>query len=48
MVKNARFTTGSLLTTALVVLGWICFIAGQLITEPTAKIPLLAIARVLP
>lgn len=35
-------------TTALVVIGWLSFLAGQLTEFPLVSIPLLAIARVLP
>jgi hypothetical protein len=48
MVKKTRVTPGAHQSAALVVLGWLCFIAGVLAPEPTAKLPLLAIARVLP
>lgn len=48
MVKNTRFTSGAHQSAALVVLGWLCFIAGVLLPEHAAKLPLLAIARVLP
>jgi hypothetical protein len=48
MVKNTRFTSGVHKNAALVVLGWLCFIAAVFVPEPVAKLPLLAIARVLP
>jgi hypothetical protein len=48
MVKNTRFTSGGYQNAALVVLGWLCFIAAVFVPEPVAKLPLLAIARVLP
>lgn len=48
MVKNTRFTSGGYQNAALVVLGWLCFIAAAFVSEPVAKLPLLAIARVLP
>ena len=35
-------------TTALVVIGWISFLVGQLVEFPLVLILLLAIARVLP
>ena len=35
-------------TTALVVIGWFSFLAGQLTELPLFSIPLMAIARVLP
>lgn len=35
-------------TTALVVIGWLSFLVGQLMEFPLVSIPLLAIARVLP
>ena len=46
MVKTVLTYAGH--TTALVVIGWISFLAGQLTEFPLVSIPLLAIARVLP
>ena len=48
MVKKTRFTSGVHQNAALVVLGWLCLIATAFVPEPVAKLPLLAIARVLP
>ena len=48
MVKKTRFTSGVYQNAALVVLGWLCFIVAVFVPEPVAKLPLLAIARVLP
>jgi hypothetical protein len=47
MVKKSSFTTGAK-RAALIVTGWACFMAGVLVTDPIAKLSLLAIARVLP
>lgn len=47
MVKKTCIKSG-VKNAALVVLGWLCFITGVFIPEPAAKLPLLAIARVLP
>ena len=46
MVKTVRQIAGQ--TTALVAVGWILFLVGQLTQLPLVSIPLLAIARVLP
>jgi len=46
MVKNVLHNPGC--KAALVVLGWLSFILGQLIELPLVSIPLKAIARVLP
>jgi uncharacterized membrane protein YGL010W len=46
MVKTVRSTTGR--KTALVVVGWIAFLAGQFAGHAVLTVPLLAIARVLP
>jgi hypothetical protein len=46
MVKNVLQKAGR--KTALVVLGWVSFILGQIIACPWIAIPLNAIARVLP
>jgi hypothetical protein len=48
MVKKVLYKSSIQKNAALVVLGWFCFVAGVLIYEPLAKLPLLAIARVLP
>lgn len=46
MVKKVHNKIG--LETALVVLGWIAFIAGFFISDPLSNITLQTIARVLP
>ena len=46
MVKTVLKYAGH--TAALVAIGWVSFIAGQLTELPLVSIPLLAIARVLP
>ena len=46
MVKTVHVKPG--LTTALVAIGWLSFVAGVLLQTPLLSIPLLAIARVLP
>ena len=48
MVKNTRFTSGVFQSAALVVFGWLCFTAAAFVSAPVAKLPRLAIARVLP
>jgi hypothetical protein len=47
MVKKVRINPG-VKQAALAAIGWISFIAGVLVPEPLAKLPLLALARVLP
>lgn len=46
MVKNVLANAGR--STALVVIGWVLFVAGLLCGNPHVSIPLLAVARVLP
>lgn len=46
MVKNMLRKSG--FTTALVVVGWLSFVIGNLVEFPLVSIPLKAIARVLP
>lgn len=46
MVKNVLGKAGH--STALVVIGWVLFVAGSLLSSPHVSIPLLAVARVLP
>jgi hypothetical protein len=46
MVKNVLQKPG--FTTALVVVGWLSFVIGNLIEFPLVSIPLKTIARVLP
>lgn len=46
MVKNMFRTSGY--TPALVIIGWISFVLGQMVGCPLVSIPLKAIARVLP
>lgn len=48
MVRKTRIKTGIYFYTALVVISWVCFIEGMLIPALSIKLPLLAIARVLP
>ena len=48
MVKTLRKKAGILFDAALVVAGWMSFIAGQIIPDPLLKSILLSIARVLP
>ncbi len=46
MVKTVLKQAG--LSTALVVIGWVSFLAGQITDVPIVSVPLMAIARVLP
>lgn len=48
MVKTLRKKAGVLFDAALVVAGWMFFIAGQVIPDLLLKCILLSIARVLP
>jgi hypothetical protein len=48
MVKKVLGISGSRMRTALVVLGWISFLAGLAVKHPVLSITLRAIARVLP
>ena len=47
MVKSVLNQAG-IRYTALVVLGWVAFVSGFFVGRPQLKLPLLAIARVLP
>ena len=48
MVKIVIVKVGSLLRTALVVVGWIMFVLGFVVRQPVLLVPILAVARVLP
>ncbi len=48
MVKTLRSKTGMVKHAALVVGGWLSFVAGQVVVDLPLKCILLAIARVLP
>ena len=48
MVKKVRRTSGVVFNTALVVIGWVSFILGQVSTGLFVKCISLSIARVLP
>lgn len=50
MNKTVRCKSGMVRASALVVMGWVCFLVGKAISTvaPVTSISLLAIARVLP
>ena len=48
MVKKVRRKSGVVFNTALVVIGWLSFIFGQVSSDPIVKCIALSIARVLP
>ena len=47
-MRKKVFITPGIKQAALAVIGWACFVTGAISTDLAVKVPLLALARVLP